>query len=153
MRFVVNSGEVDVEAPPLSSLVHVLRDGLGLTGTKIGCYEGRCGACTVLLDGKPVISCLTPAAHAQGRQVTTVEGLAGPGGELTPLQEAMLDTGGAQCGACTPGILLTLTSFLREHPSPTDIEVREALAGHICRCTGYRAIVDAALALASGGAQ
>jgi carbon-monoxide dehydrogenase small subunit len=151
MRFVVNGTEVDVEAPPLSPLAHILRDGLGLTGTKIGCTEGRCGACTVLLDGRPAVSCLMPAAHAQGREVTTVEGLAGPGGELTPLQEAMLDTGGAQCGACTPGILLTLTSFLSEHPAPMESEVREALAGHLCRCTGYRANVDAALALASGG--
>lgn len=151
MRLFVNGAAVDVEASPLGSLVHVLRDGLGLTGTKIGCYEGRCGACTVLLDGRPTVACLTPAAHAQGREVTTVEGLAGPDGELTPLQEAMLDTGGAQCGACTPGILLTLTSFLREHPAPTEAAVREALAGHLCRCTGYRAIVDAALALASDG--
>jgi aerobic-type carbon monoxide dehydrogenase small subunit (CoxS/CutS family) len=151
VKLVVNGAAVDVEAPPLSALVHVLRDELGLTGTKIGCYEGRCGACTVLLDGRPVVACLTPAAHAEGREVTTVEGLAGSGGDLTPLQEAMLDTGGAQCGACTPGILLTLTSFLREHPVPTELEVREALDGHLCRCTGYRAIIDAALALADGG--
>ena len=151
MKLVVNGAAVEVEAPPLSPLVHVLRDELGLTGTKIGCYEGRCGACTVLLDGRPVVACLTPAARAEGRHVTTVEGLAGPGGELTPLQEAMLDTGGAQCGACTPGILLTLTSFLREHPTPTDLEVRQALDGHLCRCTGYRAIVDAVLVLANGG--
>ena len=92
-----------------------------------------------------------PAAHAQGREVTTVEGLAGPDGELTPLQEAMLDAGGVQCGACTPGVLMTLTALLREHPAPTEAEVRAALAGNICRCTGYRKIVDAALALASDG--
>ena len=150
MRITVNGVLHETAAAPLDSLVHVLRDEFGLTGTKIGCYEGRCGACTVLLDGMPVVACLTPAAHAEGRAVTTVEGLAGPDGTLTPLQEAMLDAGGAQCGACTPGVLMALTAFLRDNSSPSEREVREALLGNICRCTGYRAIVDAALAVAAG---
>jgi carbon-monoxide dehydrogenase small subunit len=144
---IVNGAAVDVDASPLGSLVHVLRDGLGLTGTKIGCYEGRCGACTVLLDGRPTVACLTPAAHAQGREVTTVEDLAGPDGELTLRRRC--STPAARSAART-GVLLTLTSFLRG-TQLRQSRVREALAGHLCRCTGYRAIVDAALALASDG--
>ena len=128
-------------------LAYVLRDDLGLTGTKVGCAEGRCGACTVLVDGRAVFSCLYPAGLALGQKVTTVEGLAGEGA-LTPLQEQILDRGGVQCGICTPGILMTLTALLTDNPHPDERNVRAALEGNICRCTGYQAIVEAALAVA-----
>jgi carbon-monoxide dehydrogenase small subunit len=148
VRLSVNGSVYEVAAGPLTPLVHVLRDELGLLGTKIGCFEGHCGACTVLVDGRPVVSCLTPLAHADGAEISTVEGLAAPDGTLAPLQEALIDHGGLQCGVCTPGILMTLTAFLRGNPDPTDAEVRAALAGNLCRCTGYHAIVAAALAAA-----
>jgi carbon-monoxide dehydrogenase small subunit len=146
----VNGRAVQVEGPGLRSLLDVLRDELALTGAKPGCGEGRCGACTVLLDGEPVVSCLYPVALAEGRAVQTVEGL-GDGEELTPLQERLLDHGAVQCGACTPGMVITLTALLERDPAPTEHAVREALAGNICRCTGYNQIVRAALATAEGG--
>ena len=146
LRLSVNGATHAVDAPPLTPLVHVLRDELGLHGTKIGCFEGRCGACTVLLDGRPVVACLTPVAHADGAEIVTVEGLAAPDGTLSALQDAMLEAGGVQCGACTPGVLMVLTAFLRDNPTPDDESVRTALAGNICRCTGYHGIVEAALA-------
>jgi carbon-monoxide dehydrogenase small subunit len=122
-----------------------LRHELGLTGTHVGCEHGVCGACTVLLDGQPVRSCLMLAAQVDGRELTTVEGLA-PGPErLHPLQEAFWDSHGLQCGFCTPGILMTLVAFLDEHPDPSEDEVRHALSGNLCRCTGYQHIVDAVL--------
>ncbi len=148
----VNGRSAEVEAPPLRPLALVLREGLGLTGTKIGCYEGRCGTCTVLVDGRAVASCLYPVAFAAGAEVTTVEGLAAADGSLSPLQDALLEAGGVQCGACTPGVLMALTGFLAEHPRPAESEVREALAGNICRCTGYHSIVAAALAVAGSEA-
>jgi carbon-monoxide dehydrogenase small subunit len=146
--FTVNTRAVEVDAPDMTPLLKVLRDDLGHLGAKVGCGEGRCGACTVLVDGQPVVSCLYPVALAEGREVRTVEGLAGPGAPLNPLQDALLEHGGVQCGACTPGVLMALTALLERNSAPDEDEVREALAGNICRCTGYRKIVDAALAVA-----
>ena len=135
--------------PPMKRLLDVLREDLGLTGTKEGCGEGECGACAVLLDGRLAASCLVPAIQAQGCELRTVEGLA-EGETLSGLQEAMLRRNGAQCGFCTPGVLMAATELLAHHPRPTDGEVREALAGNLCRCTGYGKIVEAVLE-ASGG--
>ncbi len=124
-------------------LLDTLRDRLYLTGAKRGCDEGECGACTVLVDGVPVHSCIFPAMAAAGSQVRTVEGLATPHGEPSPLQQAFVDRAAVQCGFCTPGFLMTLTALLDRNPSPPDREVDEAIAGNICRCTGYTAIREA----------
>jgi carbon-monoxide dehydrogenase small subunit len=132
------------------TLLDVLRDDLGLTGTKEGCSAGDCGACTVLLDGKPVNSCLVLAVEAQGREVTTVEGL-GQGEQLDPLQEAFIQEGAVQCGFCSPGMLLTAKGLVAENPHPSEEEVRKAIAGNLCRCTGYVRIVRAILKSASPG--
>jgi carbon-monoxide dehydrogenase small subunit len=145
--FRVNGEEVELEADGLRPLVDVLREDLGLMGTKAGCFEGRCGACTVIVDDRPVVSCLYPLALASGCDVRTVEGLAAADGTLNPLQEAILDTGGVQCGISTPGVLMALTALLERNPSPSEDEIRAALAGNVCRCTGYQKIVDAVLAL------
>jgi carbon-monoxide dehydrogenase small subunit len=120
-----------------------LRHELGLAGTHVGCEHGVCGACTILFEGEPVRACLMLAVQANGRTLSTVEGLATPAGELHPVQQAMHDHHGLQCGYCTPGILMTMTAYLEEHPSPSEDEVREALSGNLCRCTGYQNIVDA----------
>jgi carbon-monoxide dehydrogenase small subunit len=120
-----------------------LRHELGLAGTHVGCEHGVCGACTILLEGEPVRACLMLAVQANGRALATVEGLALPNGALHPVQQAMHDHHGLQCGYCTPGILMTMTAFLKENPSPSEEEVREALSGNLCRCTGYQNIVDA----------
>ncbi|HZA02100.1 MAG TPA: (2Fe-2S)-binding protein [Hyphomicrobiaceae bacterium] len=133
---------------PRMLLSDFLREELELTGTRVGCEHGVCGACTVLVDGLPVRSCLMFAPHAHGREILTVEGLAEADGALNRLQRAFRDKHGLQCGFCTPGILITMTAFLREHTSPNETQVREALSGHICRCTGYQHIVDAVLAAA-----
>ncbi|MEH2569738.1 (2Fe-2S)-binding protein [Bradyrhizobium sp. AZCC 2289] len=125
-----------------------LRHDLLLAGTHVGCEHGVCGACTVLLDGAPVRSCLMFAVQANGHELSTVEGLATPAGELHPVQRAMHDHHGLQCGYCTPGILMTMTAFLNENPQPSEDAVREALSGNLCRCTGYQNIVDAMLAAA-----
>ncbi len=143
---------------PRLLLSDFLRHELGLTGTRVGCEHGVCGACTVLVDGLPMRSCLMFAPQAEGREVATVEGLAqGPAGgdDLHPLQQAFRDAHGLQCGFCTPGILMTLTAFLEDHPTPDEAEIREALSGNLCRCTGYQHIVDAVLAAtgAATGAQ
>ena len=130
------------------TLLEVLREDLGLTGTKHGCELGECGTCTVLVDGAPVLSCLALPVETEGAQITTVEGMA-EGGRLHPLQQAFAELGAAQCGYCTPGILLTATALLAERPSPTRQEVKEALAGNLCRCTGYEKILDAVRAAAS----
>ena len=127
------------------SLADFLRHKLGLTGTHVGCEHGVCGACTVLLDGQSVRGCLTLAVQANGRHVDTVEGLAPSKTELNILQQAFWDHHGLQCGFCTPGILMTLTEFLRDKPNPSETEIREALSGNICRCTGYQGIVDASM--------
>ncbi len=126
-------------------LCDFLRHDLDLTGTRVGCEHGACGACTVLLDGLPVRSCLTLAVQADGHAITTVEGLAAPDGSLHPLQAAFRETHALQCGYCTAGILMTLVAFLAECPSPNEAAVREALSGNLCRCTGYQHIVDAVL--------
>ncbi|MCO5064026.1 MAG: molybdopterin-dependent oxidoreductase [Rhizobiaceae bacterium] len=148
VRFDVNGAPVEVEAAPLTRLSGILRDRLHLTGTKVGCDAGDCGACTVLLDGEAVCSCLVPLASAQGCEVRTVEGLAN--GRLTALQESFLAHGAAQCGICTPGFLLAASALLDVKPNPSEAEINDALGGVLCRCTGYRKIVAAVLAVAGG---
>jgi len=140
----VNGMRREAEVPVRLTLADFLRQRLELTGTHLGCEHGVCGACTVLLDGRAVRSCLLLAVQANGREVTTVEGLA-PAGGLHPLQEAFRDHHGLQCGFCTPGMLTTLVEFLRDNPDPTAEDVRVAISGNLCRCTGYQGIVDAAL--------
>ena len=140
----VNGARREAEVPVRLTLADFLRQRLELTGTHLGCEHGVCGACTVLLDGRAVRSCLLLAVQANGREVSTIEGLAPPGG-LHPLQEAFREHHGLQCGFCTPGMLTTLIEFLRENPNPTADEVRVAIAGNLCRCTGYQGIVEAAL--------
>ena len=134
MRFVLNGRRTDVDAPPLKRLLDVLREDCGLAGTKEGCGEGECGACTVLLDGAPVNSCLVPFAHVRGRKVTTIEGL------RRRLPEAFAREGGTQCGICTPGVVMAAAAL---GPRPTAARVRKALVGNLCRCTGYAGIVRA----------
>src|SRR5215218_8355692 len=145
MTLTVNGKARRVNAPADAFLLEVLRDKLALTGAKFGCGMGECGACTVLLDGAPVLSCLTLAIEAQGHEITTIEGLA-KNGELDPVQRAFAETGGVQCGFCTPGMVLSARALLNEHPDPTEDEVRRALSGNLCRCTGYGKIVEAVLA-------
>ena len=147
LRFWVNGVERERAVSSSATLLDVLREELALTGAKEGCGEGACGSCTVLLDGDPVRSCLTLALEARDRQVTTIEGLA-KGGALTPLQQAFVDHGAVQCGFCTPGMILTATAFLAKNPNPTEEQVRRAISGNICRCTGYAKIVEAILAAA-----
>jgi carbon-monoxide dehydrogenase small subunit len=145
IKLTVNGKPFERTVEGRLTLVDFLRHEIGLTGTHVGCEHGVCGACTVLLDGHSARSCLTFAVQANGHDVTTVEGLAGPDGELNVLQQAFRDNHGLQCGFCTPGMLITLTEFLRDNPEPTDVEVREVLTGNLCRCTGYAGIVAAAL--------
>ena len=142
IALTVNDEARETLAPVHKTLLEVLREDLGLTGTKHGCELGECGTCTVLGDGEPVLSCLVLPVEVEGRRITTVEGMA-QGGRLHPLQQAFAELGAAQCGYCTPGILLTATALLAERPSPTRQEVKEALAGNLCRCTGYTKILDA----------
>ena len=142
LRLTVNDESHEVLVATHKTLLEVLREDLGLTGTKHGCELGECGTCTVLVDGEPVLSCLALPVETEGRRITTVEGMA-EGGRLHPLQQAFAELGAAQCGYCTPGILLTATALLAERPSPTRQEVKEALAGNLCRCTGYTKILDA----------
>ncbi len=137
VRLTVNGRAVAVAAPPITRLADALRDGLGLTGTKVGCSAGDCGACTVLLDGAQVCACLVPLGQAEGRQVTTVEGLAADG-RLSSLQAAFERHGAAQCGICTPGMLMAASELLARNPAPEAAEVEDALGGVLCRCTGYR---------------
>ena len=145
MRIVVevNAERREAEVEPRLLLSDFLRHELGLTGTHVGCEHGVCGACTVLVDGAAVRSCLLLAVQVNGCKVETVEGLASDPAQLHPLQEAFRDAHGLQCGFCTPGILMTLLPFLAEHPDPTEEEIRHALSGNLCRCTGYQHIVDA----------
>jgi carbon-monoxide dehydrogenase small subunit len=141
----VNGRPVTEEVPDRTLLVHFLRDTAGLTGTNIGCDTTSCGACTVLLDGESVKSCTVLAAQADGHAVTTVEGLAGPGGSLHPVQRAFREQHGLQCGFCTPGMIMASVSLLADNPRPTRDEVRAGLEGNLCRCTGYHNIVSAVI--------
>ena len=145
IALAVNGIRHEVEVETRLTLADCLRHRLGLTGTHLGCEHGVCGACTVLVDGQAVRSCLMLAVQAERAEVITVEDMAGADGTLHPLQEAFRDRHGLQCGFCTPGILMTLMEFLDENPAPTEAEVREAISGNLCRCTGYQGIVAAAL--------
>src|SRR6201993_2222601 len=142
LHLLVDGEEREVYVPVHKTLLEVLREDLGLTGTKHGCELGECGTCTVLVDGAPVLSCLALPVETEGARITTVEGMA-EGGRLHPLQQAFAELGAAQCGYCTPGILLTATALLADDPAPTRQRIREALAGNLCRCTGYTKILDA----------
>lgn len=145
VRVKVNGKAYEAEAEVRMHLADFIRQELGLTGTHIGCEHGVCGACTILLDGKSARSCLMLAVQADGHEILTIEGIAPSETELHPLQEAFRDNHGLQCGFCTPGMLTTLLEFLRDNPDPTEMEVREAISGNLCRCTGYQGIVAAAL--------
>jgi carbon-monoxide dehydrogenase small subunit len=145
----VNGERYELEVPARRLLVHFLRDDLGLTGTHVGCDTGNCGACTVHLESEPVKSCMLLAVQADGARITTVEGLA-PDGELTPLQRSFNEHHALQCGYCTPGMLMSATALLERNPRPTEDEVRYALQGNICRCTGYVNIVEAVVAAGGG---
>ena len=141
----VNGKPAALDAYPMARLLDVLREELGLTGTKEGCGEGECGACAVEMDGALVNSCLVPVVHAEGAKIRTIEGVA-RGDRLDAVQQAFLAHGGAQCGICTPGMILAATNLLARHPEPTDAEIREGLAGNLCRCTGYIKIFESVVA-------
>lgn len=145
IKLKVNGRNFSILAKPTDTLVDVLRDKLELTGTKKSCGLGDCGACTVLMDGKAINSCLILAADAQGREITTIEGLENDDGKLHPLQEAFIQNGAVQCGFCTPGMIMSAKALLDEIPNPTEEEVRQAISGNLCRCTGYAKIVQAVL--------
>jgi carbon-monoxide dehydrogenase small subunit len=146
--FTVNGNEFEVIIEPLMLLIDVLRDKLGFTGTKYACGAGDCGACTVLIDGTPVFSCLTLAVTVRGKSILTIEGMA-EGPELHPIQRAFVERGAVQCGFCTPGMVLSSKALLSENPAPTRDEIKTALAGNLCRCTGYVKIIDAVEAAAN----
>jgi aerobic-type carbon monoxide dehydrogenase small subunit (CoxS/CutS family) len=150
LSFKLNGKTVEVAVSPGTLLVDLLRENFGLTGTKVGCREGECGACTVLVDGEAYNSCLMPALKIQGREVTTIEGLQKADGSLDPIQEAFMDAGAAQCGFCTPGMIMSAKALLNSNPNPEENEIRKALSGVLCRCTGYRKIVQAVKSVASG---
>jgi carbon-monoxide dehydrogenase small subunit len=143
LALTVNGRRHELEAYPMARLLDVLRDDLGLTGTKEGCGEGECGACSVLMNGAVVNSCLVPAIQAQGAELRTIEGLAGDGEALSPLQAAFVACNGAQCGFCTPGMVMASVDLLARSPHPDEARIRTGLAGNICRCTGYGKIIDA----------
>lgn len=151
IQLTVNGEQAEVAVAPNRTLLQVLREDLGLTGTKHGCGLGDCGACTVILDGKPVNSCLVLAVQAHGSEVLTIEGLA-ENGKLHPLQQAFVDKGGIQCGFCSPGMILSAKALLDENPKPTEHEIRMAISGNLCRCTGYQKIVEAIQAAAESEA-
>ena len=150
IELTVNGEPYSLVIAPNRTLLEVLRDDLGLTGAKAGCGEGACGTCTVLLDGRPVRSCLTLAVEVQGKAITTIEGLA-EGIELHPVQQAFAEHGAIQCGFCSPGMILVTKALLDENPHPTEQEAREAISGNVCRCTGYAKVVEAMLAAAEMG--
>jgi len=141
IRITVNGKEHELHVKPWATLLDTLREDLGLTGTKEGCGQGECGACTVLMEGRPVNACLVLAMEANGKHIVTIEGLA-KGDELHPLQQAFVDVGGLQCGFCTPGMILSAYALLDENPDPTDEEIRKGLEGNFCRCTGYTKIIE-----------
>jgi carbon-monoxide dehydrogenase small subunit len=142
IRFRINGYDAAVEVESHKMLLQVLRDEFQLTGTKEGCGEGECGACTVLVDGLSIDSCIYPAFEVDGKTVTTIEGLVGEGNRLHPIQEAFVEHGGVQCGFCTPGMIMSSKALLDENPSPTDKEIRRGISGNLCRCTGYVQIVE-----------
>ena len=146
IQFVLNGKSVEVEIPPHWTLLRLLREKMGLTGTKEGCGIGECGACTVLMDGMPVNACLVLAPKVRGKKVETIEGL-GSRDSLHPLQKSFIDHGAIQCGFCTPGILMSSKALLEKDPKPTREKIREAISGHLCRCTGYHQIIEAIEAL------
>jgi carbon-monoxide dehydrogenase small subunit len=148
LTMTVNGNEVTVEVEADELLVDVLRDRLGLTGTKIGCNEGECGACSIIMDGQAVLSCLIPALRAQGRQIVTIEGVS-DGDTLHPLQQSFVEHGAVQCGYCIPGFIISSKALLDGNPHPTRDEIKEAIAGNLCRCTGYVKIVEAIEAVVS----
>jgi carbon-monoxide dehydrogenase small subunit len=150
LTLTVNGSQIQLEVEPTRRLIDVLRDDLGLTGTKEGCSIGVCGACTVLVDGQVLSACLTLAIATNGRSVLTIEGL-GREGELHPVQKAFISRGGFQCGFCTPGQIMAATALLDQNPAPTDDELKEAMLGNLCRCTGYYKIVESILAAAEAG--
>jgi aerobic carbon-monoxide dehydrogenase small subunit len=143
VRMSVNGVAAEATVEPRLTLADYLRENCGLTGTHLGCEHGACGACTVLVDGQAVRACLMFAVQADGCEVTTVEGMAAEDGELSPVQSAMRECHGLQCGFCTPGFVVSITALLRDNPKPTDAEIREGLSGNFCRCTGYQGIVNA----------
>jgi aerobic carbon-monoxide dehydrogenase small subunit len=143
VRLSVNGVHTEANVEPRLTLADYLRENCGLTGTHLGCEHGACGACTVMVDGQAVRACLMFAVQADGSEVTTVEGIAGEDGELSPIQSTMRECHGLQCGFCTPGFVVSITAMLRDNPKPTDAEIREGLSGNFCRCTGYQGIVNA----------
>jgi carbon-monoxide dehydrogenase small subunit len=143
LRFILNGNPVEVEIEPHLTLLQLLREKLELTGTKEGCGMGECGACTVILDGKTINSCIFPALEVDGRNVTTIEGLNDAQGNLHPIQKAFIEYGAIQCGFCTPGMVLSAKAFLDENPNPKEEEIRNGIAGNLCRCTGYLQIIQA----------
>jgi carbon-monoxide dehydrogenase small subunit len=142
INFTLNGRPERMSIPPTMALLEMVRERCGLTGSKLACGEGECGACAMLVDGEPVIGCLTPAVEADGADVTTVEGLRDHG-HLSRLQQAFVKEGAVQCGFCTPGMLVAATALLAEHPQPTDEQIRRGLEGNLCRCTGYVAVIEA----------
>lgn len=147
IHFTVNGKPYDIEVKPWNTLLEVIREELQLTGTKEGCGNGECGACTVIMDGKAVNSCLVLAPEADGKDILTIEGLA-DGDKLDPLQEAFINHGGMQCGFCTPGMIMSAKALLNSNPNPSEEEIREAIAGNFCRCTGYTKIIESISAAA-----
>ncbi|HOP85460.1 MAG TPA: (2Fe-2S)-binding protein [Syntrophorhabdaceae bacterium] len=149
ITFTLNNEEVTVEVEPKWTLLYLLREVLGLTGTKEGCGYGECGACTVIIEGKAVNSCIYPVLEAEGKNITTIEGLS-KNGELHVLQKAFIEKGAVQCGFCTPGMIMSAKALLDEKPNPTEDDIKEAIEGNLCRCTGYVMIIDAIKSVAAG---
>jgi aerobic carbon-monoxide dehydrogenase small subunit len=148
--FILNGEEVKVEVEPEWTLLYFLREVYGLTGTKEGCGYGECGACTVVIDGKAINSCLYPVLEVEGKNVTTIEGLLSKDGELHPLQKAFIEQGAVQCGFCTPGMIMAAKALLDEKEKPTEDDIKESIAGNLCRCTGYVNIIDAIKTVVGG---
>jgi len=149
IKVKINGANYEKEVDEAKTLVNFLREDIGLTGTKEGCGKGECGACTVILDGKPVLSCLIPAVLADGSEILTIEGLS-KDGKLHKLQEAFIETGAVQCGYCTPGMIMSAYALLKENPSPTDEEIKTAISGNLCRCTGYVKIIEGYVKIIEG---